>query len=72
MFFLPETKGRKLEEIDEMFEARLPARKFRHYVCTNSLVSEEKKSGPSSLSGDNEKSGAYNIEDTRVEDGKKD
>ncbi|KAL2269321.1 hypothetical protein VTJ83DRAFT_1505 [Remersonia thermophila] len=31
--FLPETKGRTLEEIDEMFEARLPARKFRHYVC---------------------------------------
>ncbi|KAK3988439.1 putative sugar transporter [Cladorrhinum sp. PSN332] len=32
-FFLPETKGRTLEEIDEMFEARLPARKFRGYVC---------------------------------------
>ncbi|KAL2121700.1 hypothetical protein VTJ04DRAFT_2155 [Mycothermus thermophilus] len=31
--FLPETKGRTLEEIDEMFEARLPARKFRGYVC---------------------------------------
>ena len=32
-FFLPETKGRTLEEIDEMFEARVPARKFRKYVC---------------------------------------
>ncbi|KAK3903686.1 general substrate transporter [Staphylotrichum tortipilum] len=32
-FFLPETKGRTLEEIDEMFEARLSARKFRNYVC---------------------------------------
>jgi hypothetical protein len=32
-FFLPETKGRTLEEIDEMFEARLPARKFRKHVC---------------------------------------
>jgi hypothetical protein len=32
-FFLPETKGRTLEEINEMFEARLPARKFRKYVC---------------------------------------
>ncbi|KAK4169757.1 putative sugar transporter [Cladorrhinum sp. PSN259] len=31
--FLPETKGRTLEEIDEMFEAGLPARKFRGYVC---------------------------------------
>ncbi|KAI1486416.1 putative maltose permease [Biscogniauxia mediterranea] len=32
--FLPEVKGRSLEEIDEMFEARLPARKFRKYRCT--------------------------------------
>ncbi|KAK2074887.1 hypothetical protein P8C59_009057 [Phyllachora maydis] len=32
-FFLPEVKGRRLEEIDEMFEARLPAKKFRNYVC---------------------------------------
>lgn len=32
-FFLPETKGRTLEEIDEMFENRLPARGFRKYVC---------------------------------------
>ncbi|KAL9109690.1 MAG: hypothetical protein Q9227_005728 [Pyrenula ochraceoflavens] len=32
-FFFPEVKGRTLEEIDEMFEARLPARKFRKYVC---------------------------------------
>lgn len=33
--FLPETKGRTLEEIDEMFEARLGARKFRGHVCVN-------------------------------------
>ncbi|KAJ9137107.1 General substrate transporter [Pleurostoma richardsiae] len=32
-FFLPEVKGRTLEEIDEMFEAKLPARKFRTYKC---------------------------------------
>jgi MFS transporter, SP family, sugar:H+ symporter len=31
--FLPETKDRTLEELDELFEARLPARKFRGYVC---------------------------------------
>ncbi|KAI0378848.1 putative maltose permease [Hypomontagnella monticulosa] len=33
-FYLPEVKDRTLEEIDEMFEARLPARKFRAYHCT--------------------------------------
>ncbi|KAI1329521.1 MFS monosaccharide transporter-like protein [Xylariaceae sp. FL0255] len=32
-FYLPEAKGRTLEEIDEMFLARLPARKFRKYQC---------------------------------------
>ncbi|KAI1101678.1 putative maltose permease [Jackrogersella minutella] len=35
-FFLPEVKDRTLEEIDEMFEAEVPARKFRKYRCTGS------------------------------------
>ncbi|KAK6953793.1 hypothetical protein Daesc_003755 [Daldinia eschscholtzii] len=33
-FFLPEAKDRTLEELDEMFEAQVPARKFRKYRCT--------------------------------------
>ncbi|KAH8897653.1 MFS transporter [Thozetella sp. PMI_491] len=33
-FMLPETKDRTLEEIHEMFEAKLPARKFKGYKCT--------------------------------------
>jgi SP family sugar:H+ symporter-like MFS transporter len=37
-FYLPEIKDRTLEEVDEMFEARLPARKFRKYVCTGHYV----------------------------------
>lgn len=43
-FFLPETKGRTLEEIDEMFEQRLAARKFRGYVCVGhaSGIAEKK------------------------------
>jgi MFS transporter, SP family, sugar:H+ symporter len=32
-FFIPETKDRTLEEIDEMFEMRVPARKFSSYQC---------------------------------------
>jgi len=32
-FFLPETKDRTLEELDELFEAKIPARKFKSYVC---------------------------------------
>ncbi|KAK4124780.1 general substrate transporter [Parathielavia appendiculata] len=44
-FYLPETKGRTLEEIDEMFEARLPARKFRKHVCVGHVTQQaaEKK-----------------------------
>jgi sugar porter (SP) family MFS transporter len=32
-FFVPETRDRTLEEIHEMFEARVPAREFKNYVC---------------------------------------
>ncbi|KAF2791645.1 MFS transporter [Melanomma pulvis-pyrius CBS 109.77] len=32
-FFLPETRDRTLEEVHEMFEAKLPARKFKGHVC---------------------------------------
>lgn len=31
--FLPETRDRTLEEIHEMFENKVPARKFKSYVC---------------------------------------
>lgn len=33
-FFIPETKDRSLEEIDEMFMVGLPAWQFTGYVCT--------------------------------------
>ncbi|KAK4937700.1 hypothetical protein LTR10_021710 [Elasticomyces elasticus] len=32
-FFVPETKDRTLEEIDEMFEQKIPALKFKGYKC---------------------------------------
>lgn len=46
-FFLPEVKNRTLEEIDEMFDARLPARKFATYKCVgvlNTLDADARKS----------------------------
>ncbi|OAL44464.1 MFS monosaccharide transporter-like protein [Pyrenochaeta sp. DS3sAY3a] len=43
--YLPEIKNRTLEEIDEMFEAKLPARRFRKYVCTGHQVGGEEKTG---------------------------
>lgn len=61
-FYLPEIKNRTLEEIDEMFEARLPARKFRQYVCTGRHVTDdtlETKSAEERVS--NEKKGTVEI-----------
>lgn len=33
-FYLPETRGRSAAELDEMFEAKVPARKFssKHFL----------------------------------------
>ncbi|KAL7904468.1 general substrate transporter [Trichoderma velutinum] len=36
-FFMPETKDRTLEEIDEMFMNNIPAREFKDYVCTGTV-----------------------------------
>ncbi|EON99397.1 putative general alpha-glucoside permease protein [Phaeoacremonium minimum UCRPA7] len=54
-WYLPETKGRTLEEIDEMFEAEVPARKFRHYQCRGPAAVVEKVNS-------NEKSGVETVE----------
>ncbi|KAI2470721.1 general substrate transporter [Annulohypoxylon bovei var. microspora] len=35
-FFLPDMKGRSLEEIDELFEKRVPARDFSSFECQSS------------------------------------
>ncbi|KAJ5117138.1 uncharacterized protein N7443_003048 [Penicillium atrosanguineum] len=51
-FFLPEVKGRTLEEIDEMFEQRLPARKFASYKCVGPAALEARRKESRSLSDD--------------------
>ncbi|EXJ58739.1 hypothetical protein A1O7_06169 [Cladophialophora yegresii CBS 114405] len=42
-FFLPEVKDRTLEEIDVMFQANLPARKFKGYVCNEAALGMPRK-----------------------------
>lgn len=37
-FFLPELKGRSLEELEELFAAKLPLRKFRNYQANEDGV----------------------------------
>lgn len=41
-FFMPETRGRTLEEIHEMFEEGVPSRKFKGYICaaTQAMATE--------------------------------
>lgn len=41
-FFLPETRGRTLEEIHEMFEDGVPSRKFKGHICaeTQAMATE--------------------------------
>lgn len=49
IFFLPETRGRTLEEIHEMFDQGVPSRKFKGFVCaaTQAMATEviEKERG---------------------------
>lgn len=40
-FFLPETAGRSYEEVDELFKAEIPARKWKKYVTQEKIESEE-------------------------------
>ncbi|KAH8812932.1 putative high-affinity glucose transporter [Xylogone sp. PMI_703] len=34
LWMVPETRGRSLEELDEMFQAHVKTRQFKNYVCT--------------------------------------
>lgn len=41
-FFMPETRGRTLEEIHEMFEEGVPSRNFKGFICaaTQAMATE--------------------------------
>ncbi|KAI1395107.1 general substrate transporter [Hypoxylon fuscum] len=39
--YIPETRDRTLEEINEIFEAKVPARKFKSYVCVGTEAVRE-------------------------------
>jgi SP family sugar:H+ symporter-like MFS transporter len=41
-FFVPETKGRSLEQLDELFEKRVPTWKFARYVTEHHIVDADK------------------------------
>lgn len=62
-FFLPETRDRTLEEIHEMFEAKLPARQFKGYVCHGIERLAAEAGGKNILKYDKD-AGAMHLEDT--------
>lgn len=62
--FYPETKDRTLEEIDELFEARLPARKFRKYQCARAATTGD------DMSSSNDDGGKIHHVNERVENTK--
>jgi hypothetical protein len=64
-FFIPETRDRTLEEVHEMFEARVPARKFKNYVCTGVESYAAEAIGGDALKRD-EKTGAVRVETDTV------
>ncbi|KAI9367628.1 general substrate transporter [Aspergillus egyptiacus] len=41
-YYLPEVRGRSLEEIDEMFRNKVPTRDFPKYVCVESEEAKER------------------------------
>lgn len=41
LFFLPEMKGRSLEELDELFQNRVSVRDFPKYQCVSSERAKE-------------------------------
>ncbi|PCH00783.1 Major facilitator superfamily domain, general substrate transporter [Penicillium occitanis (nom. inval.)] len=73
-FSFPELMGRSLEEIDEMFVAKLPARKFRNYKpfiesAGNKVMEEHSAnagdSGIADLEGEMGKSSTVHVENTK-------
>lgn len=51
-FYIPETKARTVAEVDEMYDIKLPMRKWRNYKCQ--VVSETAGTHPSKDRSGNE------------------
>lgn len=66
---MPETRDRTLEEINEMFEAKIPARKFKKYVCTGTeaMANEALKKDSIHLEGESKDAADENEPTTKSE-----
>lgn len=41
-FYLPEVRGRSLEDIDEMFRNGVPTKQFQNYICVESVEAKNR------------------------------
>ncbi|KAM7214137.1 hypothetical protein V8F06_010452 [Rhypophila decipiens] len=67
-FFCPETKGRSLEQLDELFEKEIPGRKFASYQVERQLVDDVVRRGHSDAKGAAETSSKAEVDQVYVED----
>jgi SP family sugar:H+ symporter-like MFS transporter len=58
-FFVPETKGRSLEQLDELFAKRVPTLEFKSFVTEHIAIDAEKD--PMHAIGDSSKAGGETI-----------
>jgi hypothetical protein len=66
-FCFPEMKGRTYLELEEMFQNRVPARKFKYYVCVENArldeaFMEKRKAGDQEVDLDQIKETVHHIE----------
>lgn len=57
---LPEMKDRSLEELDELFQNRVPVSKFKSYQCVSSERAREL--AHTEMVGDNKRAGSAVVE----------
>ncbi|GAD92005.1 major facilitator superfamily protein [Paecilomyces variotii No. 5] len=64
VFFVPEVRGRTLEEIEEMFDKGVPAWQFQTYVCEG--AEQARKEAEQDYIHEEAKEGAEHIEEAKI------
>lgn len=65
VFFVPEVRGRTLEEIEEMFDKGVPAWEFQTYVCEGAEQAR-KEAEQDFIHEEAKEAGAEHIEEAKL------